>query len=157
MTIIIDTALLDEVSGEAAASTRRRKNRNFHAGNEAPCHRLLNAIEPDSYIPPHRHQDPAKDESIIILRGTLGIVFFDERGQVTQTALLEPGGPAVGVDIPHGCYHSVLCLTPGTVFFEAKAGPYAQLQPEEQASWAPGEGKPGVPEYMESLRKLFRS
>jgi cupin fold WbuC family metalloprotein len=152
---IIDQKLLDEVSAEAVGSARRRKNRNFHVNNEAPCHRLLNAIEPDSYIPPHRHQDPAKDESIIVLRGRLGIVFFDERGQVSQTASLETGGSAVGVDIPHGCYHSVLCLTPGSVFFEAKAGPYAPLLPEEQAPWAPGEGNAGAPEYLASLRKLF--
>lgn len=152
---IITTALLDEVSQEAAASVRRRKNRNFHLGVDASCHRLLNAIEQDSYIPPHRHQDAAKDESIIVLRGRLGIVFFDERGQVSQTALLEPGGAALGVDIPHGCYHSVLCLAPGSVFFEAKAGPYAPLLPEEEAPWAPGEGEPMVPEYLASLRKLF--
>jgi cupin fold WbuC family metalloprotein len=152
---IIDQKLFDEVSAEAVAGARRRKNRNFHEGDDAPCHRLLNAIEADSYIPPHRHQDPAKDESIIVLRGRIGIVFFDERGQVSQTALLEPGGTAVGVDIPHGCYHSVLCLTSGSVFFEAKAGPYAPLLPEEQAPWAPGEGEAAAPAYLESLRRLF--
>jgi len=152
---IITTALLDEVSAEAAASARRRKNRNFHEGNDASCHRLLNGMEPDSYIPPHRHQDSAKDESIIVLRGRLGMVFFDDHGQVTQTALLEPGGAAVGVDIPYGCYHSVLGLAPGTVFFEAKAGPYAPLLPQEQAPWAPREGEAAAPEYLETLRRLF--
>ncbi len=152
---LITTALLDQVSTEAAASPRRRKNRNFHTDNDASCHRLLNAMEPDSYIPPHRHQSPTKDESIIVLRGRLGLVCFDERGQVTNARLLEPGGSTVGVDIPHGQYHSLVSLIAGTVFFEAKAGPYAPLLPEEIVSWAPGEGEAGAAPYLETLRRLF--
>ncbi|MDD5295368.1 MAG: WbuC family cupin fold metalloprotein [Rhodocyclaceae bacterium] len=152
---IITTALLDEVSAEAAASARRRKNRNFHPADEASCHRLLNAIEPGSYVQPHRHLDPAKDECMIVVRGRLGIVFFDDQGQVTETALLEPGGAAVGVDIPHGRYHSVLSLAPGSVFLEAKAGPYAPLLPEEKSAWAPEEGAAGAPEYLGKLSALF--
>jgi len=152
---LITTALLDEVATEAVAAPRRRKNRNFHADNDAPCHRLLNAIEPDSYIPPHRHQSLTKDESIIVLRGRLGLVYFDEYGQVTDTHLMAPGGAAMGVDIPHGQYHSFVALDAGTVFYEAKAGPYAPLLPEQKAPWAPGEGEPGAASYLETLRHLF--
>jgi cupin fold WbuC family metalloprotein len=77
---IIDQALLDATSERARQSPRLRMNHNFHAGNEAACHRLLNAVEPGSYCPPHRHLDPDKHEGIVILRGCLGLVFFDETG-----------------------------------------------------------------------------
>jgi DNA polymerase-3 subunit alpha len=81
MITLIDRALLDEVCAEAAASPRRRKNRNFHPRDDHPAHRLLNAMQPDSYIPPHRHLDPDKDETFVVLRGLLGLVLFDDEGR----------------------------------------------------------------------------
>lgn len=152
---LIGTALLAEVSSEAAASPRRRKNRNFHPTNDFPCHRLLNAVEPGSYVAPHRHLDPGKDETMIVLRGRLGLVIFDETGAVKQTVVLAPGAEHLGVDIPHGRWHSVLALESGTVFFEAKAGPYAPITAEERASWAPVEGDAAAPAYLEKLQALF--
>lgn len=151
---IIDTALLDAVGAEARTSPRRRRNRNFHPDDHAVCQRLLNAVEPDSYIPPHRHNDPAKSESIIVLCGRLGAVFFDDRGTVTDRVVLEPGGAVVGINVPAGTFHTVLALTPGTVFFEAKAGPYLPLAPDEKAPWAPAEGETGANGYLEWLRSL---
>ena len=153
----IDQALLDAVSAEAAASPRRRKNRNFHGSDTDPAHRLLNAIEPDSYIMPHRHLDPNKDETMIVLRGQLGVVFFDENGQVTQTALLSPAGSACGVNIPHGVYHTVFACQPGTVFFEAKAGPYEPLSIAERAPWAPDENTPEAAQYLLDLNQPNKS
>ena len=121
---LIDRELLDAVGSEAKGSPRRRKNHNFHAEDAAIAHRLLNAIEPGSYLMPHRHLDAHKDETIIVLRGRLGVVFFDDSGQVQQAVILAPAGAVCGVDIPHGVYHTVLALETGTVMFEAKAGPY---------------------------------
>ncbi|WP_298272920.1 WbuC family cupin fold metalloprotein [Geobacter sp.] len=153
---IITSALLDEVSAQAAATPRRRKNHNLHPSDDFCCHRLLNAIEPGSYIQPHRHLDPLKDESMVILRGLLGVVSFDGEGNVTATRVLRPGGEAVAVDIPHGEFHTVLGLAAGTVFFEAKAGPYLPLTAAEKAPWAPAEGDGAAPAYLESLAGLFR-
>lgn len=152
---LIDRALLAEVSAEAQAHPRRRKNRNFHVADEAPGHRLLNAIEPGSYVMPHRHQDPAKGETMICLQGRLGLVEFDVHGQVVGTAVLAPGSDCLGVDIPPGVFHSVLALERGTVFLEAKAGPYRALTAEERASWAPAEGESAVEAYGRMLRALF--
>ena len=152
---IIDNALLDSISAQAAAAPRRRRNYNFHASDNAPCHRLLNAIEPDSYVPPHRHAAADKDETILAVRGKLGMVFFDEDGKVTGQVLIEPGGAAVAVDIPHGVFHTVLALAGGSLFFEAKAGPYLALTPEERAPWAPEEGAADAAAYLEKLRGLF--
>jgi cupin fold WbuC family metalloprotein len=152
---IIDRDFLDRVSSQAKASPRRRRNHNFHASESDACNRLLNAIEPDSYIQPHCHHEAAKDETLIIVRGQLGVIFFDERGAVIATAVLTPAGESVGVNIPHGMYHTLVALEPGSVFFEAKAGPYAPLTPQEKAPWAPAEGELRASSYLADLKRLF--
>ena len=152
--LIIDQTMLDAASDAARESPRGRRNRNFHAANEAPCHRLLNAIEPGSYVAPHRHLHPAKDEGILILRGRLGCVFFDAAGNVERKCLLSPND-TVGVDIPHGTWHGIVALESGTVFFEAKAGPYLALSADETAPWAPREGEDGAAAFCAVLRGLF--
>jgi cupin fold WbuC family metalloprotein len=151
---LIDQPLLLEVARQAAAAPRQRKNYNFHTSETEPSNRLLNAMEPASYIPPHRHLDPSKDETIVAVRGKFGVVFFDEAGHVTGQAVLEPGG-TVGVNLPHGVFHSLLALESGSVFFESKAGPYAPLTAEEKAAWAPQENEAGAAEYYASLVRLF--
>lgn len=152
---LIDRPLLDELVATATAAPRRRKNHNFHRSDFDVAHRLLNAIEPGSYVPPHRHLDPAKDETMLVVRGQLGVVCFDDAGRVTQTSLLVAGGEAIGVDIPHGVWHSVLACSAGTVFFEAKAGPWAPLAEAERAPWAPAENEEGAAAYQAALRALF--
>lgn len=152
---IINRELFDHMSSEAQAAPRRRKNFNFHAAEADASHRLLNAMEPDSYVPPHCHLDASKDESIIALSGRFGVIFFDPEGSVTGTASLAPGGKTVGVNIPHGVFHSVVALETGSLFFEAKAGPYRALEPAEKASWAPAEGEPDAAAYLNFLRAMF--
>ncbi|MHB8742937.1 MAG: WbuC family cupin fold metalloprotein [Sulfuricaulis sp.] len=152
---IIHRRLLDEVASQAQAASRRRKNHNFHATDSAPCHRLLNAIEPDSYIQPHCHRQASKDETLLIVKGRVGLIIFDERGDVSHKVLLVPLGEAVGADIPHGVFHTLVALDSGSVFFEAKAGPYVALSADEKASWAPAEGDPQAAVYLARWQQLF--
>jgi cupin fold WbuC family metalloprotein len=147
----IDKALLDEVCAEAQASPRRRKNRNFHTDDTQPGHRLLNAIQPGSYIQPHRHLDPTKGETMVVLRGMLGLVTFDDAGNIVETAKVSHGGTPMGIDIPHGTWHTVFALAPDTVFLEAKAGPYLPLTADEKSAWAPAEGDPAAAGYLARL------
>lgn len=164
MITVIDDTLLDEVCAEAAASPRRRKNRNFHPRDDHPGHRLLNALQADTYIPPHRHLDPNKDETYIVLRGRLGIVEFDDDGApvrvlhvgVPQGGFLHSAGTTVlGVDVAHGTWHTAIALVDDTVFLEAKAGPYLPLTADERAPWAPAEGAPDAASYLGKLKALF--
>jgi len=155
MTTLIDTKLLDEVRAEALQSPRRRKNRNFHPADDFPAHRLLNAMEPGSYIAPHRHLADDKDETFVVLRGRLGLVLFHNDGIVRHSFELKPGGPAMGADIPHGTWHTVVALEPATVFLEAKAGPYRPFTAEEKAAWAPAEGEPAAAAYLARLAAMF--
>ena len=152
---VISQEILDTVTREAKTTPRLRKNLNFHQQDDSSCHRLHNTVETDSYIPPHRHLGPEKEETIILLRGRLGVVFFDEEGNVLETAILSPGGVAVGVNIPHGEFHTLVSLESGTVFFESKAGPYRALTAEERAPWAPGEGSDESDAYLAELRKIW--
>lgn len=160
MITLIDDTLLDAVCSDAAASPRRRKNRNFHTSDEQPAHRLLNAMQMDSYVPPHRHLDPDKGETMVVLRGSMALLIFDDKGIVTQSAKVGAGTTAnrasncaaIGVDIPHATWHTVLALEPDTVFLEAKAGPYLPLQADERAPWAPPENAPEAGIYLTALR-----
>lgn len=151
----IDQALMNELSAEAAASPRLRKNRNFHPGDDYPAHRLLNAAEPDTYIAPHCHLDPAKDETLVLLRGRMGVVIFDATGKVVLSRLMVAGGDCQGVDIPHGTWHTFVSMESGTVIIEAKAGPYRSVSEGEKASWAPAENDPAAVGYLARLRALF--
>lgn len=152
---MIDQALLTRVAEAGAAAPRRRRNYNFHSDNGDPCHRLLNAMEPDSYIPPHCHADPAKDETILVLKGKFGLILFAPDGETVGTTLLQAGGEALGVNIPHGRFHSLVALEAGSVFFESKAGPYQPLTAEEKAPWAPAEGDADATSYLGKLKELF--
>jgi len=155
MITLIDDTLLDLVCAEAAASPRRRKNRNFHPRDDHPGHRLLNALMADTYIPPHRHLDPNKDETYVVLRGLIGLVLFDDSGTVVRTAKVGAGGAAIGVDVAHGTWHTAIALADNTVFLEAKAGPYLPFTEAERAPWAPAENSPEAAAYLERLKARF--
>lgn len=152
---IIDRKLLDRLSTQAGENPRLRKNWNIHESDDFCCHRLLNAIEPGSYIRPHRHLDPTKNETFLIVRGRLGVILFDEAGLVAKKILLAADGDTLAVDIPHGIFHTAVSLTTGTIFFEAKAGPYLPLADGEKAGWAPEDGTPDAASYLAGLAALF--
>ena len=153
---IINRQLLDEISALAKVSPRQRKNWNIHPHDEFPAHRLLNAMEPSSYVRPHRHLDPLKDETFMIVRGKLGLLIFDDDGEVKEKLLLDVEGENLGADIPAGQFHAVVSFEGGTVFFEAKAGPYTPLQDGERPSWAPEEGSAEAESYLAELKAEFR-
>ena len=152
---IVTRELLHQLTESARTSPRLRKNHNLHPSDESRCHRLLNAIEPASYIRPHRHLDPEKDEAFILISGRLGIILFSDTGEVTETVMLSHQAGLVAADIPSGVFHTAVSLEPGTVFFEAKAGPYLPLNESETAAWAPPEGADGAVQYLEQLQKLL--
>ena len=129
------------LSKDARSRPRLRANRNVHR-MEDPVHRLLNAIEPGSYVRPHRHLDPPRTETVLVVGGALGLLVFDDGGRTLTTALLLPAPGAFLADIPSGAWHTFVALEPGTVFFETKSGPYAPPGPGDIAGWAPEEGNP---------------
>lgn len=154
-TILIDQTLLDQTCQTARDSDRQRKNANFHPADDFPAHRLINAMQPGSYVRPHRHLDPHKDESIVVLQGRFGYLSFDDQGTIAEALTLSAGGPVFGIDIPHGTTHTLLALEPNSVFFEAKAGPFIPLSADEIAPWSPAEGTPVAAELWQTWRARF--
>ena len=154
---LVTRDLLAQLSEEARQLPRLRKNYNLHSSNDSTCHRLLNAVEPGTYIRPHRHLDPEKGEAMVLMSGSMEVLFFSEDGVVQERLLLSSESGNLAVDIPAGTYHSVISLQSGTVFFEAKAGPYLPLTPAERAPWAPAEGEPEAPAYLAALKARLQS
>ena len=146
---------LDALSARAAESPRRRTNLNFHDTPEHPANRMLNAMEPDSYVRPHRHAGALKDETFVVVKGAFGVVLFDENGNVSHTAVLRAGGDLIGAHLPAGVFHSIVSLEPASVFFEVKAGPYDPAAAKDWAPWAPEEGAAEAAKYLAKLRALF--
>ena len=120
--MIIDKALLDRVSEQAKTSSRLRKNYNFHQSLDDKCHRMLNAIEPGTEIPIHRHPD--KDESFVVLRGKVRSTTYNDDGTVIESVVLSQEDGLYGVDIPKGVWHKLESLESGSVVFECKEGPF---------------------------------
>jgi cupin fold WbuC family metalloprotein len=118
-------------------------------------HRLFNAIEPGSYVRPHRHLSPPKTETMVVVAGRLGLLVFGEDGAIRETTVLEAGGEAFGVELPPGAWHSFVSLAAGTVVFEAKEGPYVPPAGGDSAAWAPEEGSPDAPKSVAMWHKLF--
>ena len=152
--IKIDTRLLDETSSKAKISPRRRMNYNFHKDLSDTFQRLLNAMEPLSYIQPHKHEQPDKREVFFALRGRIVVIEFDESGNIADHILLDPLTGKFGAEIPERTYHTIVALDPDTVAYEMKDGPYSPIDDKNFASWAPKEGDPGTRKYLEEI--LFR-
>lgn len=153
---IIDKILLDETTAMAKESPRLRMNHNFHERLDNSLNRLINAMEPETYLRPHRHCDPDKDESFLLLRGKVAFFTFDNAGNVTEKLILSPEDGVFGADIQAGVWHGMLVLESGSVVYEAKEGPYTPLTSENMAPWSPDtEDKEGIKTYLKMLESLL--
>ena len=126
--MIIDDKLLDEVTVKAKNSERLRMNYNLHESLDAKAQRLLNALEPGTILPIHRHQNTA--ETYILLRGRIDVMFYDETGTEIQRFALNNLAGDYGVHIPKGQWHTVEVIE-SSVIMEVKDGPYKPLEPED--------------------------
>ena len=124
---IIDKQLLDDVSVKAKDSPRLRMNYNFHQSLDEKCHRFLNAVEPGTEVPIHKH--PTKDETFVILRGKVRVTTHRDDGTVVEDVVLCAEEGRYGVNIMKGVWHTIEALEPNSVIFECKEGPFV---PHEQ-------------------------
>ncbi len=143
---------------DARASTRRRMNLNLHASTDAAVQRLFIATEPvatepDTYIRPHRHPEPHKWEMLLVLKGRLDLLVFDEPGIVTDRITLEPDQTQL-VELSSGTWHSFVCCESGTVVLEVKEGAYIPTAEKDFAPWAPPENSAGVQSFLEWMRSV---
>jgi cupin fold WbuC family metalloprotein len=113
---------------QAKESPRLRMNYNFHSSLQDKCHRMLNAVEPGTVIPIHRH--PTKDESFVVLRGKVRCTTYKDDGSVIESVVLCVEEGRYGVDIPKGVWHTLESLESGSVVFECKEGPFVAHEVE---------------------------
>lgn len=125
--MIITHAILDDLTAKAKESPRLRMNLDLRNSDEDTSQRMLNAIEPGSELPIHRHKGTS--ETCICICGHFEEYFYDDKGNLTDTIDMVPGG--VVLNIEKGQWHSLKCLESGTVLFEAKDGPYHPLEEDE--------------------------
>lgn len=153
---IIDNTLLDSVTKQAEENPRRRMNYNFHESLDAPINRLLNALMTDTYLPPHKHSRPDKEEIFFVLRGSVLLLLFDDNGNVTFSKEINPQKGVYGMEFDSTIWHSLIVIEPNTVVYEVKEGPYIPLRPEDIASWAPpASDKEKAKEYNEQLLNQY--
>ena len=129
----ITPIMLESLSQQAQASPRRRANHNLHTTLSDPVQRLAIAMEPDTYVRPHRH--PHTWELLFPLSGRFVVLHFDNAGIVTARTLL--GDDAKVIETPAGGWHAVRSLESGGVIFEVKHGPYQPMAAADYAPWSP--------------------
>jgi len=149
--IKIDTTFIESTSQKAKQSPRKRMNFNFHPKPEDRLQRMLNAMEPGTYVQPHKHEDPDKVEAFFCLRGRLLVVEFDDHGNIIDHILLDHLNGNFGCEIPARTWHSIISLEPGSVAYEVKDGPYDASVDKNFASWAPVEGDPTCEAYIAQI------
>ena len=125
--MIINQQILDDLTAQAKASPRLRMNLDLRNSPDDQSQRMLNALEPGTVMPIHRHRNSS--ETIICLRGHFEEYLYDAEGNLIETIDMVPGGNVINV--PAGQWHSLKSLESGTILFEAKDGPYAPLAEEE--------------------------
>lgn len=130
MQIKIDNALLDSLTEQAKASPRLRMNYDLRNSSEDTSQRMLNAIEPGSLVPIHRHQKTS--ETVVVLRGRVVEEFYDELQRIcSATYEVSTDGPVSALNIPAGQWHTLRSLESGTVILEVKDGAYKPIGPED--------------------------
>jgi cupin fold WbuC family metalloprotein len=136
------------LSEEARQNRRLRKNLNLHAQLDDPVQRMVNAMEPGTYVRPHRHARDNGWELMMCLKGSFSILIFDDVGRVLERIDLNADTGVCAVEIPAYSWHAVVSHQPGTVMFEVKPGPYSPIDDKDFAGWAPAENQPECSQTM---------
>jgi len=151
---LINQSLISETALNAQNSDRKRKNFNLHQLDDT-IQRFLNAIEPESYVRPHRHMHPPKIECFIALKGSFTVVIFDDNGEILDTCVIG-GKDNIGIDVKLGMWHTVFSNESGSVFFEVKEGPYNPMSDKDFAVWAPAENEAQSKDYWFKLKERVK-
>jgi len=152
----ITSDLLDQGCTAAAASQRQRIILPLHRDQSALVQRMLNFMQPATYIQPHLHPLPCASETIHVLRGAIGFLIFDAEGNIIERHCLRADGLGF-IDIEPNVWHGFVVLDPDTAVIEIKRGPYDAQHDKVFASWAPAEGHASIPAWLDQWRMEFPS
>lgn len=145
---LLDSTLFDGLHRAAKESPRRRSHHNLHPELSDPVQRLCIALEPSTYLRPHRHPQSNKWELMLVLGGRVGLLLFDDEGKVIRRIELTVDGPVPGLEIPPNTWHSLFPINGPALILEIKEGPYLPTAPENFALWSPEEGSSSAPVFV---------
>ena len=117
------------MTAQAQVSPRLRMNLDLRNSPEDKSQRMLNALEPGTVMPIHRHQNTS--ETVVVLRGKVKWLYYNDKGELTDTILVEAGGDICGLNVPMGQWHSLECLESGSVILETKDGAWEAMREED--------------------------
>lgn len=147
----IDLILTEQLIIDARESDRKRKNLNFHRNSEDRIHRMIHATNPTTYVQPHKHENPDKTETFLILKGRVIIAEFSDDGEIIDHIILASATGNYGVEIPPKTWHTLITLEENSLVYEVKDGPWNPKDDKFFASWAPEEGQSACEDYNKSI------
>jgi cupin fold WbuC family metalloprotein len=127
--MLINQQLLDSLTAQAKASPRLRMNYDLRNTPADQSQRMLNALEPGTVMPIHRHRNTS--ETVAVLRGKVKWLYYNDQGELTETILVASDGDIRGLSVPMGQWHSIECLESGSVILETKDGPWEAMKEED--------------------------
>ena len=127
--MLIDTHLLDTLSAQAKNSPRLRMNLDLRNMPADQSQRMLNALEPGTVMPIHRHRNTS--ETVVVLRGKVKWLYYNDQGELIDTILVASDGDIRGLSVPMGQWHSIECSESGSVILETKDGPWEAMKEED--------------------------
>ena len=127
--MVLTTEILDALSAKAKTNERLRMNYDLRTSPDDQSQRMLNAMEPGTVLPIHRHTTTC--ETIVMMRGSIKEMLYDDKGNLTESIVLKAGTEPSAMNIPKGVWHNLECLEPGTILFEAKDGPFEPRREED--------------------------
>ncbi|MDF1751578.1 MAG: WbuC family cupin fold metalloprotein [Verrucomicrobiales bacterium] len=148
---VLDPEMLEKGLEGSRQSPRKRIILPIHREQSDLVQRMLNFFQPGTYVTPHHHPNESASETVFVLQGSLGLLIFEESGELRSKHLLTRGSL---IDIAPGVWHGMVILEADTVILEAKRGPYDDTD-KHFASWAPAEGEEGAAELVKEYEKLF--
>lgn len=151
--IKIDQKLLDEMNLKSRVAKRGRAHYTFHKSDDDTLQRMLNAMQPGTYLQPHKHENPDKQEIFLVLSGKFLVVEFEEDGKISDYMILDAISHQFAAEVAERVFHTVICLAPDSIAYEVKDGPYKPIDDKNFASWAPKEGDPDCAEYIHKILK----
>jgi cupin fold WbuC family metalloprotein len=151
----ISQSQLDTLSEEAKKSPRKRAYYRLHEHAD-PVLKLLNALEPATYLPPHKHAENDRQELFVSIRGRIAVIFFDDRGTITEYIIIGPKEKNIIVEIPVGSWHTTVALMEGSIILEVIKGPYDANTHKRNAPWAPEESQvKAASEYLTAIKNTL--
>lgn len=148
-----DAQLFDKLIKESRISKRKRAHHIFKNDPDDQLQSIYVAMQPGTYVQPHKHESPDKREIFIAFKGRFVFLEFEEEGEITDHFILDPKTNTYSAEIKSKIYHTLICLEPDSVGLDMKTGPFHPINDKDFAKWAPKENETGCEDYLNAILK----